>query len=185
MQNNACRRLLSDLSLLDEVKNSFGHDLKLWRTNCFKKVSGSGEVKWHHDRHFENGNSPIEFANLKNHFSILLAITDIDEKSGVIEFIPGSHLPSKSYKQDIRPYHRRKSDEHFLSIPEYLAEKRISVPLKRGEFMLFHSGLLHRSLPANGKDVNRYSMVARLCTSNTIIPLELAPETAICEFPFQ
>ena len=183
-KSGVCRLLLSSGQLSAQVKSNFGENLKLWRTNAFKKVSGSGEVKWHHDRHFENGDSPVDYTNLGDHFSILVALTDMDESTGIMEFIPGSHLPSLGYERDTRPFHLRTLEEHFLDIPPELLSKRVKVPLKKGQFMLFHSGLLHRSLPAvESPDICRYSLVARLCNVTTEIPAELAEDSEIFSYP--
>lgn len=184
LQSETCRRLLSSQLLKTKVEACFGLNLNLWRTNSFKKVDGSGEVAWHHARHFESGNLPIDFKSLDNHFSILVALTDMDDASGVMEFIPSSHLPQDNYHRDVRPFHQRELSEHFLDIPQTLLDKRVKVPLKQGQFMLFHSGLLHRSLPALGENINRYSLVARLCSDSTNIPEELASKQDIYAYPF-
>ena len=50
--------------------------------------------------------------------------------------------------------------------------------------MLFHSGLLHRSLPAvESPDICRYSLVARLCNATTEIPAELAEDSEVFSYP--
>lgn len=178
-----CRKLISDKLIAKTVETVFGDTLSVWRTNCFKKVGGSGEVAWHHDRHFENGDCEIDFSSLDNHFSILIAITDMDEASGIMEFIPGSHIPVEGFNRDTRPFHKRTLQEHFIDIPDFLLAMRVTVPLKRGEFVLFHSAVLHRSLPATGTNINRYSMVARLCLSNLLIPKELALPSEVINYP--
>ena len=184
VRSGICRLLLSSNNLSQKIKEQFGEDLKLWRTNAFKKVSGSGEVRWHHDRHFENADSQLDYFNLANHFSVLVALTDMDETTGIMEFIPGSHLPSHGYNRDKRPFHMRSPEEHFLDIPHAMLSKKVRVPLKKGQFMLFHSGLLHRSLSAaESSKVCRYSLVARLCKFATEIPKELAQDSDIFTYP--
>jgi NAD(P)-dependent dehydrogenase (short-subunit alcohol dehydrogenase family) len=184
MNSETCRCLLSAPALKSQVEQSFGKDLLLWRTNSFKKTDGSGEVEWHHDRHLEYGDAQIDFSNLGNHFSILVALTDMDDASGVMEFIPGSHLPQEGYARDERPFHMRTLGEHFIEIPNHLLEQRVRVPLKKGQFLLFHSGLLHRSLPAFGEGIHRYSLVARLCHHSTIIPEVLAKKEELHTYPY-
>jgi 3-oxoacyl-[acyl-carrier protein] reductase len=102
-----------------------------------------------------------------------------------MEFIPRSHKNIEGYQKDTRPFHQRIINEHFLDIPDSVLSSRVAVPLKRGQFMLFHSGILHRSLPAKGNDFSRYSLVARLCKKNTDIPIELAQEDEIFEYPIK
>jgi 3-oxoacyl-[acyl-carrier protein] reductase len=108
----------------------------------------------------------------------------MDDASGVMEFIPGSHLPQDSYDRDVRPFHKRTLSEHFLDMPSHLLDKRVKVPLKKGQFMLFHSALLHRSLPALGQNINRYSLVARLCLNSTEIPEALASKHDVQSYPY-
>jgi NAD(P)-dependent dehydrogenase (short-subunit alcohol dehydrogenase family) len=184
LNSETCKRLLSSPELRGKIAQNFGKDLLLWRTNNFKKTDGSGEVEWHHDRHFEDGDSLVNFSNIGNHFSILVALTDMDDESGVMEFIPGSHLEQDGYVRDDRPYHLRPPEEHFFQVPDHMLAKRVKVPLKRGQFMLFYSGLLHRSLPAYGKGVHRYSLVARLCHDLTNIPEVLAKKEEISHYPY-
>lgn len=180
----ACRALLSSSELAHAITDCFGDNLKIWRTNSFKKVAGSGEVAWHHDRHFEDGHEPINFGNLENHFSVLIALTDMDAETGIMEFIPGSHRHEAWPERDIRPFHKRELSEHFYTVPDSLLAKRIKMPLKKGQCLLFHSGLLHRSLPAAADAGTRYSLVARLCTRNTMIPSELAAFEDTFRYPF-
>jgi len=179
-----CRKLLSSEKLTQSISSLFGEDLLVWRTNSFKKKAGDGEISWHHDRHFENNEESIDFTNLDNHFSILIALTDMDESNGLMEFIPGSHSLESWPERDKRPFHHRELKEHFQDIPSTLVERKVSVPLKAGQFMLFHSGLLHRSLPASECTGNRYSLVARLCRKGTVIPNDLAEFNDIFSYPF-
>ncbi|MDO3383229.1 phytanoyl-CoA dioxygenase family protein [Gilvimarinus algae] len=164
--------LKSDGNLYNAVSHTFGRELDIWRTNFFYKTSGSGEVGWHHDRHFETGDQNIDLANTENHFSVLIAITDLLEEDGVIEYIPFSHLPLQGFERDVRPFHKKAVIDHFLNLPVELVDRRRSMPLKRGQFALFHSALLHRSLPFRHGS-HRISMVIRLCRRHTLIPEEL------------
>lgn len=184
LRSALCRKLLSSQELTKSISSVFGEDLLLWRTNSFKKKAGDGEISWHHDRHFENSEQPIDFTNLDNHFSILVALTDMNESNGLMEFIPGSHLLDSWPGRDNRPFHHRELKEHFQKIPSALVERKVSVSLKTGQFMLFHSGLLHRSLPATEYSGNRYSLVARLCRKGTAIPRDLAGDDEIFSYPF-
>lgn len=181
--SGVCQRLLSSKQISGKIELLFGNDLVVWRTNSFKKVEGSSEIPWHHDRHFEDGDQPVDFNNLENHFSILVALSDMDEKSGLMEFILGSHLPDEDFDRDTRPFHKRAFNEHFLNIPQHLIKRKQQVPLKKGEFMLFHSGLLHRSLPSTCTK-ERHSFVARLCRGTTVIPEELAAAKEVLKYPF-
>ena len=181
VDNEFIRAIFSDQNLVSKVREHFGQDLCLWRTNFFLKKEGSGEIGWHHDRHFEEGDAPINYHNLGNHFSILIALTDIHEGHGEIEYIPGSHIPDDRFARDQRPFHKREITEHFHTLPKDLLEKAEPILLKKGEFALFHSGLLHHS-KAFLQGHPRISMVGRLARAGTDIPAALANADAIIKF---
>ena len=161
MDVDAIRDVFFDDNLQSALSEHFGDGLFIWRTNFFVKSEGTGQNKWHHDRHFENGNAPINLFDTRNHFSILVALTDIDMNAGRIEYVRGSHLPIDGFDRDI--------PRHFLEVPEVVQDRVTPLPLKRGQFVLFHSTLLHRSL-AFGDGEGRISLAARVARTGTQIP---------------
>ena len=161
MDVDAIRDVFFDDNLQSALSEHFGDGLFIWRTNFFVKSEGTGQNKWHHDRHFENGNAPINLFDTRNHFSILVALTDIDMNAGRIEYVRGSHSPIDGFDRDI--------PRHFLEVPDVVQDRVTPLPLKRGQFVLFHSTLLHRSL-AFGDGEGRISMAARVARTGTQIP---------------
>ena len=153
--------LFFDQSVQTCIKELFGEDLFVWRSNFFVKSDGTGENKWHHDRHFENGCESIRIYDTSNHFTVTIALTDIGMNQGRLEFIKGSHLPIEGFDRDI--------PRHFVETPEVIASRVTPMPLRRGQFVLLHSSLLHRSL-AFGSGERRISMAARIARSGTAIP---------------
>ncbi|MYD43437.1 MAG: phytanoyl-CoA dioxygenase family protein [Gammaproteobacteria bacterium] len=153
--------LYFDANLQAAVKLAFGTNLFVWRTNFFVKSDGTGQNKWHHDRHFENGREPISLYDTSNHFTITIALTDIDLDQGRLEYVRGSHKEIEGFDRDI--------PRHFLEAPAVIEDRVTPMPLKRGEFVLMHSSLLHRSL-AFDKGARRVSMAARLARNGTAIP---------------
>ena len=85
--------LFRDATLQSVVSECFGTDLLLWQTKFFPKYHGVGENKWHHDRIIENGSDPINIYDTSNHFSFVVALTDLGMDHGRIEYIKGSHVP--------------------------------------------------------------------------------------------
>lgn len=83
--------LYFDDNLQAAVKLAFGTDLFVWRTSFFVKSDGTGQNKSHHDRHFENGREPINLYDTSNHFTVTIALTDIDLDQGRLEYVRGSH----------------------------------------------------------------------------------------------
>ncbi|MBJ2130622.1 SDR family NAD(P)-dependent oxidoreductase [Alteromonas sp. IB21] len=181
--NPLCLRLVSDKMISESISQNIFGNLVLWRTNCFEKERGSKEIGWHHDRHFEDGDEMLDFANIRNHFSVLIALNDMDETSGLMEFVLGSHKPVSGFERSLAPFHAKTLDEHFIELPEHLLARRIQVPMKKGQFLIFHSGIIHRSL-ASTSDNRRYSLAARLCRNFNNIPPALALPTDIFPYPF-
>jgi len=132
--------LFFDANLKAEVAENFGTDLFLWRSNLFYKHQGdrdglgTGENKWHHDRHFENGDAPLNIYDASNHFTILLALTDVGMDAGRVEYVKGSHQPIEGFNRDI--------PRHIQEVPEVVQDRVTPLPLERGQFVLFHSSLL-------------------------------------------
>ena len=73
----------------------------------------------------------------------------------------GSHQPIDGFDRDI--------PRHINDVPEVVRDRVTPLPLKRGQFVLFHSSLLHRSLEF-GRGNRRASMAAKLAKTGTKIP---------------
>ena len=169
MDVEAIQSLFFDANLQVAVKELFGTDLFVWRTNFFVKSDGTGQNKWHHDRHFENGLSPIDLYDTSNHFTVTIALTDISMDQGRLEYVKGSHRPIDGFDRDI--------PRHFMEVPAAIEDRVTPLPMKKGEFVLFHGALLHRSLEF-GHGERRMSMAGRLARNGTAIPTYGAPNPA-------
>ena len=161
MDSSVIRGVYFDANVQAAVSELFGKDLYIWRSNFFVKSDGTGQNKWHHDRHFENGDAPINLYDTSNHFTITVALTDIGMDEGRIEYVKGSHQPIDGFDRDI--------PRHLDEVPEVVQDRVTPLPLKRGQFVLFYGSLLHRSL-AFGHGSRRVSMAARLVRAGTKIP---------------
>ena len=135
---DAIGELFRDTHLQSVVAECFGTDLLIWQTTFFLKYEGVGENKWHHDRQFENGDDPIDLYETSNHFSFVIALTDLGMDQGRLEYVRGSHRPIDGFDRDMP----RISGE----LPEVVHGRITPLPLKRGQFAVFHSSVLHRSL---------------------------------------
>ena len=155
------KSLFFDTNVQTVLAENLGKDLFVWRTNFFVKKEGAGDNKWHHDRHFENGDEPINIFDTKNHFTLLVALTDIDTNAGRIEYIKGTHQPISGFDRDI--------PRHFQETPRIVEDRVAPLLFKRGQFVIFHSSLIHRSL-AFGEGAGRISMAARLAKVGTKFP---------------
>lgn len=178
------RDLFLDANLQSVVAECFGKDLLLWQTKFFPKYEGVGENRWHHDRIIENGNDPVRLYDTSNHFSFVVALSDLGTEHGRIEYIKGSHLPIDGFDRDM--------PRLFDEMPDVVHDRITPLTLKRGEFAVFHSALLHRSLAYGHREEDwrpgyfgapnpelrrnadirsgRISLAARLARKGTVIP---------------
>ncbi|RPG49310.1 MAG: hypothetical protein CBB61_007825 [Gammaproteobacteria bacterium TMED1] len=176
--------VLNDENIHSVVADCFGTDLILWQTKFFPKYPGVGENYWHHDRIIENGDDPINVYDTTNHFSFVIALTDLGNDAGRLEYIRGSHKPIAGLDRDM--------PRIFDNMPEAAVERITPLTLKKGEFAVFHSAVLHRSLAYGHKEEDwspnyfgkpnpevrskadkrsgRTSLAARLARKDTVIP---------------
>ena len=178
------RELFLDANLQSVVADCFGRDLVLWQTKFFPKYAGVGENRWHHDRIIENGHDPIRIHDTSNHFSFVVALSDLGMEHGRIEYIRGSHLPIDGFDRDM--------PRLFDEMPDVVHDRITPLTFRRGEFAVFHSALLHRSLAYEHREEEwrpgyfgspnpelrrnadirsgRISLAARLAKKDTVIP---------------
>lgn len=180
------RHLLADPALAEAVARYCGTDYVLWRSAFFQKTEGSKEIGWHHDKHFQAGEAEIRLDTGDDagaHFSILFGLTGIGRMNGLLEVIPGSHRPLPGLTRDLRPFHRRPASDHILTgLPADLTARARPVPIPAGCFLIFHSALLHRSLPHQGGG-RRLGMAIRLAPRGLGIPEPLAAPEEVIAFP--
>ena len=181
-RSKECRAVFSDSSVVSEIKRFCGDGLSLWRFNIFEKKGIAAEIPWHHDRHFENADEELRFEQLGSHFSLLIALTPMTRESGLLEVITGSHVGGPP-DRDTRPYHLRPPSDHFLQIPPSLQQNIMPIPLDAGEFIIFHSALLHRSLESEVSNNTRYSLIGRLSKDELTVPEALACKGEILPYP--
>ncbi len=192
MAFGAVRELFRDANLQSVVADCFGNDLVLWQTKFFPKYEGVGENRWHHDRIVENGDSPIDVYDTSNHFSFVVALSDLGREHGRIEYIRGSHQPIDGFDRDM--------PRLFDEMPDVVHDRITPLTLRRGEFAVFHSSLLHRSLAYGHREEDwrpgyfgapnpelrrnadirsgRITLAARLARKGTVIPVRFGSNPA-------
>ena len=160
MEFKAMRDLCLDDNVKAVVSEHFGDNLFIWGSVFQLKSEGVSENIWHHDRAYENGRDQITLYDTTNHFSILFALTDIGHGAGRIEYVKGSHQPIDGWNRDIR---------FMKQVPDMLNDRIETLTMKRGEFVVFHSQIMHRSLPFEYGEP-RISLAVRLARKGTEIP---------------
>lgn len=178
------RALLRDKSLIAQINSLCGSGFRLWRSACFRKVDGTREIGWHHDKHFENGTEPVNFDDISGHFSVFFGLTDVVQKNGMLELVTGSHISRHGVERDTRPFFDRPASAHILSdLPTPFAKDVRPILIPAGSFLIFHSALFHRSLAHTGGDGTRLGLAVRLAASGRQIPEKLAQPEDIMAFP--
>lgn len=139
----------SNTLLQDRLENLLAESVKQEKCNIVCKNQYIRDaVPWHQDISY-SPQSPY-------HYSLWLALDDVDEDSGVLHFIAGSHqwpiLPAVDFWSP-----NYKFDETLIKKHQQQQRK---VVLKKGDAVVFDSRLWHGSArSANGK--NRYAYVTR------------------------
>ncbi|MFD1564459.1 phytanoyl-CoA dioxygenase family protein [Haloarchaeobius amylolyticus] len=140
---------LSQPSIVNRIQSLYGPDLLLWTSHFWEKEPGESGVPWHQEQHFSAVEPPVTA-------TIDLALDPVDETSGCMEVIPGSH------EQFVPHGEAAGAESQGLADSEYVDQSCArSIPLKAGEFVLYNSRLLHRTL-ANGTDRERRSVSCRM-----------------------
>lgn len=172
--SEAVRTLVFDPGIRQALSTLCGDDFMLWRSAMFVKAPGGKEIGWHHDKHFSDGDAPVELNLDDRHYSVFIAITDVGAEDGCLEMLPGSHRETLGIERDVRPFHKRPASDHILpALPADNADDIIASPVPAGHFIIFHSALLHRSRE-NLSDTTRLGLAFRLAPAQRDIPLDLA-----------
>jgi ectoine hydroxylase-related dioxygenase (phytanoyl-CoA dioxygenase family) len=139
-------------AIIGRVRCLLGPHVLLWNSVFFCKQPGGREVPWHQDRDFLLLDPPVNVA-------AWLAMDDATAQNGCLDVIPGSHrvqvphVPRQTANQFIA-----RADLQYVN-----RESAIPLPLRAGQFILFHRDLLHHSR-ANLSLHRRLGLVIRYTT---------------------
>ncbi len=130
--------------VLDAVESLIGEDLLVYHVTCWLKEPGDGTfVTWHQDGAYFNLEPP-------EHVTAWIALSDADETSGCMRFLPGSH------KHGALAHEKGVSEGNLLSngqqVPGIDGEGAVAMPVPAGHFSLHHTHILHASAPNHGND---------------------------------
>lgn len=163
--------LCSNPALWPPAHAILGDALLLWRTNMFL---GNPRLPWHEDRHARL------FAGEAFSLSMLLAIEDSPPENCTLA-VPGSHGLTPEEKEDrygITAMPQAGGNVRYAG--DVAAGFSEPQPLRAGEMVLFHPGLLHASSGfVNGGDpaaTERMSISLRVAGSGAELRDEAFPE---------
>ncbi|MBI76680.1 MAG: phytanoyl-CoA dioxygenase [Rhodospirillaceae bacterium] len=138
--------LVVNQKILDVVEDLIGPNILCYQHGLWFKEPESGSyVSWHQDATYY-GMDPWEL------LSAWVALTPVDEVSGCIQVIPGSHKDG-SFPVE----YTERSETNLLASGQntlYNFDKgdAVSMHLKPGEMSIHHVCLVHSSKPNNGAD---------------------------------
>lgn len=116
------------------VADLLGPDLLLWHTRYFDKTRGAPPIPWHQD-------APFWEMEPRQCVSVWMALEDVHEGNGCVYAVPGSNkTPLPQVPSQGTGRFGKKADITGVDV-----SSAIPLTLRRGEFFLFHSWLLHRS----------------------------------------
>ncbi|MEO0342336.1 MAG: phytanoyl-CoA dioxygenase family protein [Pseudomonadota bacterium] len=178
--------LLQDPMLETVIERLCGPGYLLWRSAFFAKSTGVGEIGWHHDKHFQDGDADVQYDGLHSHISVFFGLTEVTQRNGMLELIPGTHRPVDGLERDVRPFHLRPLTEHILdNLNEQFLRYKRALPVPAGSFVVFHSSILHRSV-AHAGGSQRLGLAIRLVKGDKVIPDALADAvTDVRAFPLR
>ena len=169
--------------IVSQVNKILGPDLILWGMHIMHKPAKTGKkIPWHQDGTYW----PI---SPKATCSVWIAITDVDETNGCMQFIPKSHkaglLPH--LQEDKVKYSGELKGSLDLKIDENTFDRKeaINCVIKRGQVSFHDTYLLHSS-DANISTKPRKAIVLRFMPSSSLfdrsIPDRVSPDGFKYEF---
>jgi phytanoyl-CoA hydroxylase len=166
--------------ILDVTEALIGPDVYALQSMMFLNPPGRGGQGWHQDSYY-----------IKTHPDTMLgawiALEEVDEDNGCLWVVPGSnHEPIyppdglnggnvhalNAFKDLSAVHHVSHLDDEVNTLSKVVAKypPPISVPMKPGDVLFFHSHLFHRSYPNRTGDRYRRSYVCHYCNARSWIP---------------
>lgn len=135
LRHNVFRRspylqaFISQAKVIDFLAPVIGPDFWVRWDQGNLTVPGGRELPWHQD----NGYNGLK----QEHFQLWVALTEINERTGLLWLQPGSH------KRGVLPHHREGTYQICPGDPE----GAIAIEAREGDVVLFSSLIVHRSSP--------------------------------------
>lgn len=141
-----CRRFNRDPRLLDAVEAAIGPNILFWSDKVvFKSEEADFGTPWHQDWPYWKGIHKV---------TLWLALDDIDESNGCLQFVRGSH-------RDAYEHHGGRGAgavfSEQLDATAIDPARVVTAPCPAGTAVLFHDLTLHDSLP-NSSHRDRYAL---------------------------
>ena len=133
-----------------------GGAVRFWHDQLFcKPAHHGGVVAWHQDFSYWTRTSPMA------HLSCWIALDDVDEANGAVQYVPGSHrwdlLPITGLAGDMDAIRKVLTDEQWDAL-----NNPVPMILQRGQAAFHHPLMVHGSRE-NSTDRPRRAMVLNVC----------------------
>ncbi|MFC4778882.1 phytanoyl-CoA dioxygenase family protein [Paenibacillus sp. GCM10023252] len=166
--------------VLDVCEALIGPDVYALQSMLFYNPPGKGGQGWHQDSYY-----------IKTHPDTLvgawMALEEADEENGCLWVVPGSnhepiyppsnahggHTHAEGVFGDLSPVENVSHiDDEVNTLSRIVAQypPPISVPMKPGDVLFFHSHLFHRSYPNRTEDRFRRSYVCHYANGRSWVP---------------
>ena len=138
------RELVEHPRILDAVESLIGPDILVFTSTFFVKEPGSDAITaWHQDALYLGLND--------EHISAWVAFSDSTELAGCMRFVAGSH--KRGLLQHVNSSVANSLNVVSQAIPETYADHEVrAAPLRRGQFSLHHTLVVHASEPNRSSD---------------------------------
>lgn len=161
--------------IADRVSSLLGPDVLCWRTEFFPKYPGDEGTDWHQADNFssvDGGKNPQivwpEDAEFGGTITVWTAFSEATVDMGCLQFIPGSHKSMNYDESKAMPYEASKFNalekdgvkrgffgydyRQLQKDPSWSPDesKAVSQVMRRGQFIMFWSTLMHASHPHLG-----------------------------------
>ena len=154
LANEYLNKIRTDERIVSLVKEFIGHDVRQINNQVYFRESGDNDqFAWHQDIMFRESNIFSEDVE-DDYFQTIIAVDDITEENGAIEFIERSHrIPTMSPPQNLRVF-----DRNGLKGVKYVASK--------GSVIIWSVMIIHGSEP-NKSNSDRMTYMNGFCRTKS------------------
>ena len=155
LSNEYINSIRIDSRLIKLVKQFIGNDVKQINNQIYFRESGDGDqFAWHRDSMFRESNN-FKDTVAEDYFQTIIAIDDITENNGAIEFIEGSH----KWDNFSSPSNLRVFERNNLTGTKYTA--------KAGDVLIWSVNIVHGSEQNTSKS-NRMTYMNGFCRAKSV-----------------
>jgi len=156
LANEYLNNIRTDERMVNLVREYIGNDVKQINNQIyFREAGDADQFAWHRDTIFREPNN-FKDDVVDDYFQTIIAVDNITEDNGAIEFIVGSH----EWKDFERPRNLRVFERNKLQGTKYLA--------KKGDVLIWSVTIVHGS-ESNFSNSDRMTYMNGFCRSKSAL----------------